>query len=597
MTVTALPINNPALNTVNTGASIRGATALIDAAAAFSLELSKAKDAGAMTGPAPVTVGPNDTAKASGAINMKAQDGVFRTVYDPVTGREFVSPIQAVQFGVTGYVDTLPADFPLPNSLKGMSFQQIEETAKPFGLTADELIKKERQGALLSADALTVRAAVANESNGLSPSQLVAKLQAYKTNPPATAKDFLEQQGLWADYANRYASSSWNYANMDGKPQDHSLKPANTLQMQFTGYAAPINQMLSAMNQQSPEFQAMSKTLQKYPEIDTLVNQLYSINPEQSFFNALNPKLSGGTPDAIMANNFASSIKSLVNEMDTFGKEIAARQFLGRQQDLLAFLPDENGHVGNFNQASMSNPQYRAIQQLGDQFTVKTSDEQWMSQAALGVPADSTASMPVRDPESGKGVALQYGSNGQPEAIRLYDAAGAAKVVYNDPAKLVEAVYATGTPLSAFDALAKQVASDVLIPEQPGLTGSSNFPPGLKNGVKLSDVASGKLAQVVASDDWLNFQIADVKSKNTQSVNYAGGLNNQMSKIKNQNVIAKAYCNELKLGAGATSSNSLAQVNAAAPVMASNLVDSSVDSLLGLLEAQLSFGLVKPVKS
>ena len=105
----------------------------------------------------------------------------------------------------------------------------------------------------------------------------------------------------------------------------------------------------------------------------------------------------------------------------------------------------------------------------------------------------------------------------------------------------------------------------------------------------MSDIASGKLAQVVASDDWLNFQVADVKSKNTKNVNYAGGLNDQISKLKNQNTIAKAFCNELKLTASAASPGNNSPLAAANQMAAQASLANTVESLLGSIDAQLNF--------
>lgn len=520
---------------------------------------------------------------------LKPGDSVLKTVYDPATGREFLSPVQALQYGVTNYSEAQPTGLPMPKSLIGYSSLEITEMAKQLKMSQAELINKERQGEIRSADRQTIKTAVATESNGLTPSQLVEKLKAFKTSPPTTAKQFQEQQGLWADYANRYANSSWNYANMDGKPQDYSLKPDAGLQMEFTGYAAPINQMLSSMNQQSPQFREMSKTLQKNPEISAVVNELYTINPEQSFFNALNPKCAGGTPPETMASNFAVSLQNLSNKMEIMGKDAAMRKFIVQQQNLLSVLPDEGGKLGNNNLASMANPQYRAMQQMVDEFTPKVSDAQWQSQAALANPAGKQVSVPYRDPETGKGVALQLSSTGKPEAVRLYDAAGSASVVYNDPAKLVEGIYKSGIPLNAFNELAKVTESDVLIPNQSAVVGGGYFPIGLEQGVKLSDVASGKLAQVVASDDWLNYKIEDAKSKSSTSVSDAGGLNDQVAKIKNQNAIAKAFSSEQKLSAAAPGPSNFAQLAATNQIANNTVLGSTVDNFLGSIDAQLNY--------
>jgi hypothetical protein len=556
--------------------------------AAFSASLAKINNS-TNNPPLSQAAAPAITTASVTASPLKASESVLKTVYDPTTGREFVSPVQALQYGVSNYVEAQPSGLPLLKSLSGYSSVEITEMSKQLQMSAPELINKERQGALRSADTLPIKTAVATESNGLSPSQLVEKLKAFKISPPTTAKQFQEQQGLWADYANRYANSSWNYANMDGKPQDHSLKPGSSLPMQFTGYSAPINQMLSNMNQQSPQFQEIAKALQKNPEVSAVVNELYSINPEQSFFNALNPKYAGGTPPETMASNFAVSLQNLSNKMDSMGKDAAMREFIGQQQNLLSVLPDEGGKLGNTNMTSMANPQYRAMQQMVNEFTPKVSDAQWQSQVALAKAEGMKVSSAYRDPESGKGVALQLSSTGQPEALRLYDSAGTVTVVYNDPAKLVEAVYEAGIPLNAFTELAKETGSDVLIPSQSTSVDGSYFPIGLEQGVKLGDVASGKLAQVVASEDWLNFKIADAKSKSSTSVSYVGGLNDQIAKIKNQNAIAKAFLSELKLNAAAPRPSNVAQLAATNQIATNTALGSTVDNFLGSIDAQLNY--------
>lgn len=556
--------------------------------AAFSASLNKVSNP-TYTPPISQTITPSTSVLSSNSSQLKSSESFLKTVYDPATGREFISPVQAWQYGVTNYVETQPPGLPMPKSLSGLSALDIAEMAKQFKMSSHELINKERQGELKSADTLPIRTAIATESNGLTPSQLVEKLKSFKTSPPTTAKQFQEQQSLWADYSNRYANSSWNYANMDGKPQDHSLKPAANLQMQFTGYSAPINQMLSNMNQQGPQFQEIAKALKKNPEICSVVNELYTINPAQSFFNPLNPKYAGGTPPETMASNFAVGLQNLSNKMDSIGKDAAMRELIGQQKNLLSVLPDEGGKLGNINMASMANPHYRAMQQKVDEFTPKVSDAQWQSQVALAKADGLNVSTAYRDPETGKGVAIQLSSTGQPEALRLYDSAGTVNVVYNDPAKLVEAVYEAGIPLNAFSELVKETGSDVLIPNQSASVDGSYFPIGFEQGVKLSDVASGKLAQVVASDDWLNFKIADAKSKSSTSVSYAGGLNDQISKIKNQNAIAKAFCIEMKLNAAALRPSNLAQLAETNQIEINTALGSTVDNLLGSIDAQLNY--------
>ena len=275
---------------------------------------------------------------------MATSTGILKTVYDPKTGREFNSPAQAAQYGVKDYVTSLPKNIPLPAStqkvvdewkIRNPNLTQDEilgVLGGYYSMTGEQFRNYEIQGTIRSADQQIVRNSVATQSGGLAPEQLTAKLQAFKIKPPTTAQEKLQQDALYADYANRYANSSWNYANMGGKPQDFSLKPADYLATSFTGYSEPINFALSNMNQSSPQFAELSKILTANPEINDVIDQLYKQNPNASIFNSINPKYAGGTEKSTMASNFNVTIKNLAGDIERFGSAEAMRRFTDQQK-------------------------------------------------------------------------------------------------------------------------------------------------------------------------------------------------------------------------------------------------------------------------
>jgi hypothetical protein len=494
------------------------------------------------------------TTAADTATNLEH----FQTVYDPATGRSFFSPAQALQYGVKDYVTQLPMKIELLNSVLrdkvksamagGQTIEQVfDALGKQYGMTGQELYNNEARGALNERGQAEMAKILQTGSGGLAPAELTAKLQAYKDKPPTTGQEFEDQQRLYGDYSNRYANSNWNYANMGGKAQDFSLKPPDFLALKFNGYAAPINFALSKIDQNSNQFKDVQKILTEQPYINTIIDQLYKINPESLEFASINPKYSGGTPESIMANNFISTtIKRLANSTEQYGPGVAMKHFFDEQKNLLSMSPDENGERGNFYQSTMANPTYVAIQRLQDSYTPVVSDDKWNQQSSLGVPKGSTFSDAYRDPDTGKGLALVYDKKGEVQGVRFIDQSGTGNTVYNDPAKLVEAAYQFNIPLSAFSELAKKLGTDTLVPKDsyeyyPGR--SAYYPEGLKQGIKLSDLANGSLAKTVASDDWLNFMTKDAKDKDTNPNNpeYAGGLNDTFEKYKNQSKIAKDY--------------------------------------------------------
>ena len=466
---------------------------------------------------------------AQTVVGNTTGEGTFQKVYDPKTGREFNSPMQAAQYGVTDYVTSLPATTTLPATTqnavntwlakpenKGKTASDaLNALGSQFGMTGEQLRNAEIQGSIGYGDQQAVRNAVSTASGNLTPDQLVAKLQAYKTNPPATAQEFADQQALYADYANRYANSSYNYANMGGKSQDFSLKPKDYLGVTPTGYADPINQLLSSMPQNTPTFQKVVSQLTTNPEISNVIKQIYSANP-----NAFK----GGSVEPLI-NNLASDI-------DKYGTDTAVRNFVSQQQNLLSMLPDAKGDLGNFNQSTMSNPAFVAMQQIKDSYTPVISDDKWNKQSSLGVPKDSTFSDAYRDPNTGKGLSLVYDKSGAVQGVRFIDQSGIGNIVYNDPAKLVEAAYQSGIPLSAFNELSKKLGTDVI--KKPD--GSSYYPKGLENGLKLSDIANGNLAKAVASNDYLNFMIKDSVDKTPDAF-----LDQKLQTVKNQSKIAQDY--------------------------------------------------------
>jgi hypothetical protein len=484
------------------------------------------------------------------------KQGILQTVYDPATGRSFVSPIQALQYGVKDYVTEMPMKLEFLNETSkkavtdamagGATFDQaLNRLGGKYGMSGKDFYNYEVQGGIRSGDTASIIQAIDTQSGGLKPDELIAKLQAFKDKPPTTAQEFREQKALYADYARRYANSSWDYANMGGVAQDYSLKPADQLSMEFTGHSTPINTYLNMIQDRGGDrnlvnWEDQAKFFAKHPEIDSLMDELYKASPELSIFNFMNPKYGDkSTAGAARAGMFEGRMKNLVANIEKSGNT-AIQEFIKGQKNNLSMRSDAQGRVGNFG--TMSNPEYRALNALQDKYTPVADDAAWDKRVNLRVPRDSYISEPYRDPSTGKGLAVQYDAKtGKANGMRFINQNGEAGVVYgNDPAGMVEAIYSSGIPLSAFSEMAKITGSDFLIP-----VGGNYYPEGLKDGIKFSDIASGKLANIVASDDWLNFMVADSRAKNTVDPTFAGGLNSQIDKFKNQQKIARSYLTDL----------------------------------------------------
>jgi len=321
-------------------------------------------------------------ATATGAATSPSTN-VFQTVFDPVTGRKFNSPGQAAQWGVTNYVTQLPFKPELLNSTsnaaitkemtdKGLTFEQaLDSLGNKYGMTGRDFYNYQVQGGLKAGYTKPIQNAITTESAGLTPEQLTAQLQAFKDKPPTTAQEFQAQRALYSDYANRYANSSYNYANMGGKAQDYSLKPADYLPTPLTGYAEPINFSLSKMNQMTPEFNELATILTDNPEINAVIDQLYKANPNAMLFNSVNPKYAGGTPESAMAGTFNTTIRGLASDITRLGKDAAIQRFISQQQNLLRLLPDAQGKLGTFNQPTINTPEYNALNAIKTSFIPK----------------------------------------------------------------------------------------------------------------------------------------------------------------------------------------------------------------------------------
>jgi hypothetical protein len=475
-----------------------------------------------------------------------AKTGVFQTVYDPKTGREFNSPAQALQFGVTDYVTSLPSSIALPPTAqnavnawlarpenKGKTANDaLNSLGAQFGMTGDQFKNAEIQGSIGYGDQQVTRSAIGTESGGLTPEQLTAKLQAYKTKPPTTAQEFADQRALYADYQNRYANSSYNYANMGGKAQDHTLKPSDYLAVKFSGYAEPINAALSSMNQMSTDFKDMSKILQANPEINTVVDELYKINPKLQLFNTFSP----------------TTVANLNNDIKRYGSTDAMRRLIDQQQNLLVTSPDAQGKLGNFNQTTMSNPEYRALNTIKDSYTPIVDSAAWNKRVTNETGRSSSVGAVYRDADTGKGLAIQNNQRGVPQEIRFINQQGQGiNVPINDPAKLLSAFYESGMSPSAFTELSKTFGSEYLVPP-PKDDEKQYFLPALQNGIKFSDFADGTAARVLASDSYLkdvqNRALADYQSsiKNDTPENAAANsLQRTVDSAVNDQKIAKAF--------------------------------------------------------
>jgi hypothetical protein len=283
---------------------------------------------------------------------------------------------------------------------------------------------------------------------------------------------------------------------------------------------------MSGTAQNTPTFTRTQEALSTHPEISDIINQASQINPDFTKYTPVND---------VMINNLAGDIKQ-------FGSNTAMQRFIKNQQNLVGFGTDTQAGASQ----SMADPTYVGYNDLLNKYTPTVSDEAWNKKAVLGLPRGSTASTPYRDQTTGKGLAVQYDEEtGQPQGVRFINQSGLGNVTYTDPADLVSSAYASGIPLSAFDALAKQAGTDVLKPSQQGVRDGSYFPTGLEKGFGLKDLSDANLAKTIASDEWLKFMIADAQAKNTNPANYAGGLNSLIAKYRSQNKAAKDYLKKL----------------------------------------------------
>ena len=508
-----------------------------------------------------------DKAAADKAATDKLS--VFSTVYDPKTGRSFVSPAQALQYGITDYVTKLPMKLELlsagtQNLVKermasGKTLEQVmDELGKQYKMTGQELYNNEARGAYYEKTQKEMGDILQSGSGGLKPEELIAKLQAYKDKPPTTGQEFEDQRRLYADYQNRYANSSWNYANMGGKAQDYSLKPANQLGMKFSGYSTPVNTYLNMIQDNAGSnnlvnWSDQAKIIAKNPEINSLMEELYKASPDLSIFNFMNPKYGKdqGSSGASVASSFAATMNNLAGNIEQVGVNSAIRSFVKQQQNELFMRPDAQGKLGNFNNSTMSNPAYRELNVIADKYTPKISDASWANRVTKETGGSSTIGNVYRDPSTGKGLAIQFNQRGDAQEIRFIDQQGqGTNVPMNDPAKLLSAFYESGMPPSAFTALQKAAGSEYLIPP-PKPEHKQYFLPVLQNGVKFSDFANGNAAKVLASDSYLkdvqNRALADYQwsVKNGTPENSAKNeLQRKVETAVNDQKIAKSYLDD-----------------------------------------------------
>jgi hypothetical protein len=403
--------------------------------------------------------------------------GIFQKVYDPKTGREFNSPMQAAQYGVTDYVTSLPSTAALPaTSQKAVNdwlalpenkgktaTDALNAIGSRFGMTGEQFRNAEIQGSIKGVDQQAVRNAVGTESGGLKPAELVAKLQSYKDKPPTTAQEYADQQALYADYANRYANSSYNYANMGGKAQDFSFKPTDYLGVKATGYADPVNELLSSMKQDTPSFQRDVKLLQAHPEINEAIKNVMAANP-----------------DAFKGGGLEGYINNLASDIEQIGSGAAIKNFYKQQQDLINFGKDSFAGESQ----NMSNSGYSALQKLAMDQTVKADDNAWNAMVKRGIGQNKIDAV-WRDPVTGRGVAA--GTDGLMYIDR--DGRPLSMSVANE-GDLIKNAEKYGIDLSNIGGLGDKLKN-----------ANSNV------GLNFGDVAQGKTAAKVSSMDWLRDQI------------------------------------------------------------------------------------------
>jgi hypothetical protein len=188
------------------------------------------------------------------------------------------------------------------------------------------------------------------------------------------------------------------------------------------------------------------------------------------------------------------------------------------EQNRLPMSANTAGLLGDQNLGTMSNAQYAALNTLQNQYIPKVDDATWNKAAPTGLGKTIEQGAIYRDPTTGKGISVNYYAGTKNIAgIGFIDQSGVRTNVSARPQDIVSAMYESGIPMSAFSELAKKSGNAYIInPIEPGFETAT--PAALRPGITLADIGSGKLANVVASDDWLKFQ------QNAASSQYQGLL-------------------------------------------------------------------------
>lgn len=192
----------------------------------------------------------------------------FQTVYDPVSGRAFLSPAQAIAAGVKNFVTSAP-DLPMPSSLAGLPMSEIQKMADARTIPVEMLINQERQRDINKGMHEEYKNKAASYRSSMTPQDILSRLEQYKTKPPQTEAEWREQNALWDVYTGLFHQDK-NARAIYGDKHRVDLRPVSNPYVPITGYTNKVNDYLNSLMQEASSFQRfkdMKTLVESYPEI------------------------------------------------------------------------------------------------------------------------------------------------------------------------------------------------------------------------------------------------------------------------------------------------------------------------------------------
>lgn len=328
--------------------------------------------------------------------------------------------------------------------------------------------------------------------------EVEAVLKKYKQNPPKTEQELIEANSAWSDYSDRFRNPR------NGQPPlrggfDSSLSPIKMLPKTYEEYGS-LNDLLSDLSRQVSQGTQNEFGLPNTREAE-LLNSAITILDKNPIIAQTIDRIKQLDPNVKINSYDIGNLNARIAEV---GTARAVQDFISEKRNMVGFY--DKGSEPFFQRHTMADPTYRAYSNLLNEVSSASAsnvDQSSWETMAKRTSAKNQTPVLWRDPNSGQGIGMILGEDGQPKNFTFYGADGTALTssIVSAP-ELYKKAELFGIDLSGIGELGNKL-------DKMGVKYKPNeLYAGSDAGVDLQDIARGGMGSAF---DWTKDPMAHLK--------------------------------------------------------------------------------------